>query len=124
MSTIILFPNRNRVYDIEGTHQVARAVANDIADSHTKTILLETADWSGPDTSYTNAAEFGNAPAFFADVKHKMNNPIATPISIKGDDAFIRKILIDPLTIDLDTTRVWIFAERAPPYDVLVLFVG
>ena len=124
MSTLVLFPNRNRIYDIEGTNQAARSAANDILDSHVKTVLIETADWTGPDTNYTNAASFGNANAFYADVVHAMNSPIATPISIKGDDQFIRKILIDPLTIDLDTTRVWIFAEQAPPYDVLVLFVA
>ena len=124
MARLLSYPDNVPILSESGVYAVANAVVSGAFNDRVKTVTVETADWTGPDTSYDDAASYGSANAFYADVEHNMKNFFACPIKLKGADGYIRGILIDPLTIDQDTTRIWIFAEQAPPYDVQVLFAG
>ncbi|KKM20022.1 hypothetical protein LCGC14_1649740 [marine sediment metagenome] len=121
---IYSFPDYILILSASNVRLAAAQIANELLNGRIKNVTVETADWAGPVTDYDNAAAYNNANAFKVDVIHGMNSDMAHPIAYKGPDNFIRRVLLDPQTVDLDTTTVWILAEQAPPYDVQLLFVG
>lgn len=124
-NAVLLFPNRERVYTTDGTDSVARGAANDIVNGIRKIITVETADWSAVQTTgWPHASDVPGAQAVYADVVHDMNSDMAYPVVIKGDGDFLISTVLHVETIDSNTTRVWILAAQAPPYDVVMLFLG
>ena len=119
-----LWPENVEIYTAGQTRAVAAGISNQVVGNRAKEVKVETADWTGPVTDYDNAASYGNASAYRADVAHAMGTPRAVPVAMHTHDGYIRRILIDPLSIDEDTTRIWILADQAPPYDIIVTFVA